>query len=38
VRTATALDPARPILRFHIGLEAVDDLLADLKAGLDRLA
>jgi len=38
VRTATALDPARPILRFHIGIEAVDDLLADLKAGLDRLA
>ncbi len=37
VRTATALDPSRPILRFHIGLESVDDLIADLKAGLDGL-
>jgi len=37
VRTATFLDPARPILRFHIGLESVDDLIADLRAGLDRL-
>ena len=38
VRTATTLDPTRPILRFHIGLESVDDLIADLKAGLERLA
>ncbi len=38
VRTATTLDATRPILRFHIGLEAVEDLIADLKAGLGRLA
>jgi cystathionine beta-lyase len=36
-RTATKLDPTRPILRFHIGLEAVEDLIADLRAGLDRM-
>jgi cysteine-S-conjugate beta-lyase len=36
-RTATKVDPARPILRFHIGLEAVEDLIADLKAGLARM-
>jgi cystathionine beta-lyase len=38
VRTATSLDPTRPMLRFHIGLEAVEDLIADLKAGLKRMA
>ena len=37
VRTATTLDPTRPILRLHIGLESVDDLIADLKSGLERL-
>ncbi len=37
VRTATKIDPARPILRFHIGLEAVEDLVADLKAGFQRM-
>ena len=36
-RTATKLDPTRPILRFHIGLEDVGDLIADLRAGLDRV-
>jgi cysteine-S-conjugate beta-lyase len=37
VRTATKLDPTRPILRFHIGLEDVGDLTADLRAGFDRM-
>jgi cystathionine beta-lyase len=37
VRTATKLDPTRPILRFHIGLEDVGDLSADLRAGFDRM-
>lgn len=27
-----------PLLRLHIGLEGVDDLIADLRQGLDRLA
>jgi len=36
-RTATKLDPTRPILRFHIGLEDTGDLIADLRAGLDRM-
>lgn len=27
-----------PLLRIHVGLEAVDDLIADLRHGLDRLA
>jgi cystathionine beta-lyase/cystathionine gamma-synthase len=26
------------LLRFHVGLEAVDDLIADLADGLERLA
>ena len=34
VRTATKLDPTRPILRFHIGLEDVGDLIADLQRRL----
>lgn len=29
---------AGPLLRFHIGLESVDDLIADLRQGLDRIA
>ena len=37
VRTVTKLDSTRPILRFHIGLEDVGDLTADLRAGLDRM-
>jgi len=38
IRTATRWDAARPLLRFHIGLESTEDLIADLKAGLDGLA
>lgn len=37
-RTATAWSPEGPALRFHIGLEDVADLKADLAAGLARLA
>ncbi len=37
-RTATAWPHRGPALRFHIGLEAVDDLIADLDAGFVRLA
>ncbi|MBI5164932.1 MAG: cystathionine beta-lyase [Magnetospirillum sp.] len=37
VRTATAWDPPGPSLRFHAGLEDVDDLLADLDDGFRRL-
>ena len=37
-RTATAWDPGGPGLRFHIGLEDVDDLIADLKRGFAALA
>jgi cysteine-S-conjugate beta-lyase len=36
-RTATTWDNTNPLLRLHIGLEAVDDLIADLNAGFDRL-
>ncbi|WP_288900706.1 cystathionine beta-lyase [uncultured Sneathiella sp.] len=36
-RTATTWDNTNPLLRLHIGLEAVDDLIADLKSGFDRL-
>jgi cystathionine beta-lyase len=36
-RTATPWNPAGPALRFHIGLEDVDDLLADLDEGFARL-
>jgi cystathionine beta-lyase len=35
-RSATHWDPGGPCLRFHIGLEDADDLLADLEAGLAR--
>jgi cystathionine beta-lyase len=37
-RTATKWEPGGPALRFHIGLEDVDDLRADLEAGFQRLA
>ncbi len=38
VRTASDWQPAGPSLRFHAGLENVDDLIADLDAGFQRLA
>lgn len=38
IRTATKWDLDTPLLRFHIGLEDPKDLIADLKAGFDRLA
>jgi cystathionine beta-lyase len=37
-RTATNWQPGGPTVRFHIGLEAVEDLLADLERGLAALA
>ncbi len=37
-RTATTWQAEGPLVRFHIGLEDVEDLLADLAAGFDRLA
>jgi cysteine-S-conjugate beta-lyase len=36
-RSATAWEPEGPTVRIHIGLEDVDDLKADLEAGLARL-
>jgi cystathionine beta-lyase len=36
-RSATQWKPEGPTLRFHIGLEDVDDLKADLAAGFARL-
>ncbi len=36
-RTATQWQPGGPALRFHIGLEDLDDLKADLDAGFERL-
>jgi cystathionine beta-lyase len=36
-RTATSWQPGGPALRFHIGLEDLDDLKADLDAGFARL-
>ncbi|MFT3731044.1 MAG: cystathionine beta-lyase [Hyphomicrobium sp.] len=36
-RTATRWHGAGPALRFHVGLEAVDDLIADLAAGFERM-
>jgi cystathionine beta-lyase len=36
-RTATQWNPGGPSLRLSIGLEDVDDLIADLEAGLERL-
>ncbi len=37
MRTATQWEAPGPMIRIHIGLEAPDDLIADLAAGLDRL-
>jgi cystathionine beta-lyase len=37
-RSVTAWQPEGPTVRFHIGLEDVDDLKADLEAGFARLA
>ena len=37
-RTATAWSPGGPTLRIHAGLEAVEDLVADLEDGFRRLA
>jgi cysteine-S-conjugate beta-lyase len=36
-RTATRWKPAGPALRFHVGLEDLEDLKADLDAGFARL-
>jgi cystathionine beta-lyase len=36
-RTATKWSPGGPLLRLHIGLEDVDDLIADLERGFARL-
>jgi cystathionine beta-lyase len=36
-RTATKWQPGGPSLRFHIGLEDVDDLIADLERGFAAL-
>lgn len=36
-RTATTWQAEGPALRFHIGLDAVDDLKADLAAGFERM-
>jgi cysteine-S-conjugate beta-lyase len=38
LRTATRWQPGGPTVRFHIGLEAVDDLIADLGRGFAALA
>jgi cystathionine beta-lyase len=38
MRTATHWEPGGPTVRFHIGLEAVDDLIADLERGFAALA
>jgi cystathionine beta-lyase len=38
VRTATRWDPPGPLVRFHAGLEDIDDLKDDLDRGLRRLA
>jgi len=38
LRTATRWQPGGPTIRFHIGLEAVDDLIADLERGFAALA
>ena len=38
VRTATRWQPGGPTIRFHIGLEAVDDLIADLERGFAAFA
>jgi cystathionine beta-lyase len=38
LRTATRWQPGGPTVRFHIGLEAVDDLITDLERGFAALA
>ena len=38
LRTATRWQPGGPTVRFHIGLEAIDDLIADLERGFAALA
>jgi cystathionine beta-lyase len=38
IRTATAWAPGGPTVRFHIGLEDVDDLIGDLERGFVALA
>ena len=38
LRTATRWEPGGPTVRFHIGLEAVEDLIADLERGFAALA
>ncbi|HUZ34495.1 MAG TPA: cystathionine beta-lyase [Xanthobacteraceae bacterium] len=37
-RTATQWAPGGPAVRFHIGLEAVEDLIADLESGFAAMA
>lgn len=37
-RTATRWVPGGPAVRFHIGLEAIEDLIADLECGFAALA
>ncbi|XQW86761.1 cystathionine beta-lyase [Thalassotalea piscium] len=37
LRTVTTWDDSYPLIRLHIGLENVDDLIADLSKGFDRL-
>ena len=37
-RTATHWSPEGPALRFHIGLENIDDLRADLAQAFDAMA
>ena len=38
LRTATRWAPGGPTIRFHVGLEAVEDLIADLERGFAALA
>jgi cystathionine beta-lyase len=38
VRTATRWAPGGPTVRFHIGLEDVSDLIADLERGFEAFA
>jgi cysteine-S-conjugate beta-lyase len=38
LRTATRWEPGGPTVRFHIGLEAVEDLIADIEHGFAALA
>lgn len=37
IRTVTSFDCKYPLIRLHIGLEDVDDLIQDLSQGFDRL-